>query len=171
MDDDVRTMGEEGTPEERQRQRQEREELRQYLRGYLVASKRVADLRERLRVIREDYSALTASKISAVVARAGISDPTPSKTLLADDAEARLMTALDEARAALLEREEIISLLPATSVERRVIELKYIDGKEEWDIGGSIGRSGSVVRDIERSGLDILLTYPSVRRRIKEEER
>ena len=170
MDDEVRTMGEEGTPDERQRQRQEREDLRQYLRGYTIAARRVDDLKERVRSIREDYSALTASKISAVVARAGISDPTPKKTLIADDAEERLTIAMDEAKAALLEREALISLLPATSVERRVLELKYIDGKEDWDIGGAIGRSGSVVRDIERNGLDILLTFPSVRKVLKEGE-
>ena len=167
MDEEVRTMSEEGTPDERQRQRQEREDLRQYLRGYLVAANSAADLKERLRSIREDYSALTASKISAVVARAGISDPTPKKTLIADDAEERLTIAMDEAKAALLEREALILLLPATSVERRVLELKYIDGKEGWEIGQAINRGLSAVYEIEKNGLDKLLKMPSVKRLIE----
>lgn len=167
MDDDVRTMGEEGTPEERQRQRQEREELRQYLRGYLVAANRVEDLRERLETIRRQYSELTSSKISAVVARAGISDPTPRKTLMESDAEERLMLAMEEAKAALVERERVMALLPPISPERRVLELRYIDGKDGWEIGQAMNRGSTAVYAIENEGLDHLLKMPSVRRLIE----
>ena len=133
--------------------KEEREVLRRYLRQYLSAKRRKCDLERRRAQLQQDMQCPLGAVRYDGMPRSG----SPSEV------EQRICAQQDEMARAALEIMDIIDFLEPGSLEREVIEKRYMDGMGWHAIERDIPISRSQGSVYETRAIDALRTYAKVR--------
>ena len=125
---------------------------RRYLRQYLKAKARKADIERRRRIIHADLNRVD----------------TPTNRALLADIDAALTDQAEATAQAVKNILDIIAYLPIHSHERDIIERRYIDGMSWASISRRLYISRSAAALWEQRGLDHLMTFARVQQIIEE---
>lgn len=142
----------------------ERNLLRDYLRQYKRCKNKEAVLRERIARISEyKNDPLKSVDITGMPRGGGISPGAASLTLEIDSLMERVEEQVAASVAVLENVMDVLEFLPEHSMERDILERKYIDLKSEGAIEKALAISRSTLNYYAAAGLDKLLTYDKVR--------
>lgn len=109
--------------------KEEREVLRRYLRQYLSAKRRKCDLERRRAQLQQDMQCpLGAVRYDGMPRSGSPSEGAAAFAYRIDEVEQRIRAQQDEMARAALEIMDIIDFLEPGSLEREVIEKRYMDG-------------------------------------------
>ena len=124
----------------------ERAELKKFLSRYYIAKQNQADLRERLRTLQADFRMTGRT-------------PTDETAKI----EAMIEAEIEAGDRSILEIAEIIAILPADSIESRILALRHIDCMGWRDIQRKVYLTRSPCYRQYNKGLDRLLEHDRVR--------
>lgn len=144
--------------------KEEREVLRRYLRQYLSAKRRKCDLERRRAQLQQDMQCpLGAVRYDGMPRSSSPSEGAAAFAYRIDEVEQRICAQQDEMARAALEIMDIIDFLEPGSLEREVIEKRYMDGMGWHAIERDIPISRSQGSVYETRAIDTLRTYAKVR--------
>ncbi len=150
----------------------ERENLLDYLSQYSVAISEKRRLERRLSQIRWDMTHLHGRCLQdAARGRKGWDKREGGGTALivkADEIERRIMEQTAVACDALLCIFDAMDYLPLLSIERIVLEMRYIDLSPWLFISKEMDISRSRLFDHHNAGIDLLLSVPEIRAKVAE---
>lgn len=148
----------------------EREHLRDYLARYSLAISEKHRLERRLSQLRYDMTHPHSGRLQDGPSRRTGWDKHGGGgiTLVskADDIECRILEQIASACDALLSIFDAMDCLPLLSIERTVLEIRYIDLSPWPSIAKATGLSRSSVFDYYNAGLDRLLCIPEIQTRV-----
>lgn len=143
---------------------QERDALRHYLAGYRVARVRLNRLKARHDALKEDMETpLKGAKYDSMPSSGGTSDGAASIIYRIAYIEDRIKEQCRMMSVQCVRVMDILDFLDDDSPQRLVLELRYIDGMNWYDISESICISRSSCHRAERQALDALLDFDRVR--------
>ena len=143
---------------------QERDLLRHYIAGYRVARLRLDRLKARHDALKEDMaSPLKGTKYDSMPTSGGVSDGAASIIYRIADIEDRIKVQCNLMSVQCVRAMDILDFLDEDSTQRLVLELRYIDGMNWYDISESVCISRSSCHRTERQALDALLKFDRVR--------
>lgn len=152
--------------------KEEREVLRRYLRQYLSAKRRKCDLERRRAQLQQDMQCpLGAVRYDGMPRSGSPSEGAAAFAYRIDEVEQRICAQQDEMARAALEIMDIIDFLEPGSLEREVIEKRYMDGMGWHAIERDIPISRSQGSVYETRAIDALRTYAKVRNMVGLGER
>lgn len=144
--------------------KEEREVLRRYLRQYLAAKRRKCDLERRRAQLQQDMQCpLSAVRYDGMPRSGSPSEGAAAFAYRIDEVEQRIRAQQDEMARSALEIMDIIDFLEPGSLEREVIEKRYMDGMGWHAIERDIPISRSQGSVYETRAIDTLRTYAKVR--------
>ena len=150
----------------------EREHLIDYLSQYSLAISEKHRLERRLSQIRWDMTPLHGRRLQdATMGRTGRDKREGGGTALvikADEIERRIMEQTAVACNALLCIFDAMDYLPLLSIERIVLEMRYIDLSPWSFISKEMDISRSRLFDHHNAGIDLLLSVPEIRAKVAE---
>lgn len=150
----------------------EREHLLDYLSQYSLAISEKHRLERRLSQIRWDMTRLHGRRLQdAARGRKGWDKRDGGGTALvvkADEIERRIMEQTAVACDALLCIFDVMDHLPLLSIERIVLEMRYIDLSPWSFISKEMDISRSRLFDHQNAGIDLLLSVPEIRAKVAE---
>lgn len=143
---------------------QERDALRHYLAGYRVARVRLNHLKARHEALEEDMKTpLKGAKYDSMPSSGGASEGAASIIYRIADIEDRIKVQCNLMSVQCVRAMDILDFLDEDSPQRLVLELRYIDGMNWYDISESVCISRSSCHRTERQALDALLKFDRVR--------
>lgn len=143
---------------------QERDALRHYLAGYRVARVRLDRLKARHDALKEDMAAsLKGTKYDSMPTSGGTSDGAASIIYRIADIEDRIKEQCKLMSVQCMRVMDMLDYLDDDSQQRLVLELRYIDGMNWYDISENLCISRSSCHRAERQALDDLLEFDRVR--------
>ena len=147
-----------------QENEQEREVLRHYIAGYRVARLRLDRLKARHDALKEDMAApLKGTKYDSMPTSGGVSDGAASIIYRIADIEDRIKEQCKLMSVQCMRVMDMLEYLDDDSQQRLVLELRYIDGMNWYDISENLCISRSSCHRAERQALDALLGFDRVR--------
>lgn len=150
----------------------EREHLLDYLAQYSLAISEKHRLERRLSQLRRDMTHLHGRRLQGVPrGRTGWDKRDGGGTSLvakADELERRILEQTAVARDALLCVFDAMDYLPLLSIERTVLEMRYIDISPWKFISKELDMSRSRLFDYHDAGVDLLQSVPEIRVKVAE---
>lgn len=146
--------------------KEQRDALRDYLRQYNCARRRKHDLERRLREIRAELSNPPLGGQRHEPRSGNKAHPAAGAASVAfriDEIEQRIKDQQNDMAKALLNVMDFLDFLPEASLQRTVMEKRYIDGKGWNAISEQLYLARSGCARIEREAIDSLLTCARVR--------
>lgn len=165
----MRNDGKKLTPEE-QKLREDKDMLKEYLSQVYVAKKRKKQLEDRLKYIKQEindpigghgYSPLPNHGSTAGAGAA-------SYVYRLAEIEQRIYDQRDQVEMSILKVMDIMDFLPDQSIERMIMELRFIDCKSWKQITKEANLTRSPCNDYFNKALEQLLSFKKVQRIIKE---
>ena len=131
--------------------------LKKYLNRFYVAKQKQDELKERLAFLRREL-------------QLHIGDPDVLLSQQIGSIETSIYDQLEEERRAVRDIMDILDFLPPESVERRILEYRYIDCKPWEEIYKLVHYTRSPCHEHHNQALTALLTYKRVRDKVEAYE-
>lgn len=150
---------------EQKRIREEKEMLKNYLGQVYVARKRKRQLENRLRDIQKDVSGPIGGKgYNPLPNHSSMSgDGAASYVYRMAEIEQKIYNQKEAIEIAILKIMDIMDYLPEQSMERMVLELRYIDCMGWKQVGSEVGLTRTPCNEYFQKGLEKLLEFKKVR--------
>lgn len=143
--------------------------LDQYLSRYRIMVRNKHSLeRRRDEILKEFESPLSAVNYDGMPRGNSIGSGSAAISYRLDEIDTQITDQAARAAETLIEMIDIIDLLPEHSVERSIIEHKYIDRMRWWQICTEINMSRTPATNHWKKGLNYLLQFEKVAMIIKE---
>lgn len=144
-------------------EKEQKEILRKYLKKYKNMKYRIAALEKRKRVIERNSISLQSPSCDRDPVQGNGSSPgAAAMTYRCSEIESEITKAKSEAERVIEEIYKVIKLLSSDSVERTIVEYRYIDCMSWNKIYPVMNYSKSRCHDYENAGLTLLLTFAKV---------
>lgn len=143
--------------------------LMQYLGQYSKSKNKKNRLEERRKsIIREFDSPLSGIRYDGMPKSSEVSVGSASLAYRLDEIDTKILQQKDKAAKLLLEVMNVLEFLPENSIERDVLEAKYIDGHKIERICTLQSISRSTAHRYFKDGLNKLLTFKKVQKILEE---
>lgn len=157
---------------EKNRAGSDRRLLKLYLSQYYRATEKRKFLQRRLEQIQADLNnpGVSAPPLDGIPDRNQHGAGAASLTYKKGDVEARIQNQIEIQIGSIIDIMEILEFLPEDSIERDIMEYRFIDCKSFSEICDMVHLTRSPCYEHFNRGLDKLLTYKKVRRVLEDYE-